>query len=366
LETTIIIINKMRVFFTKKNVVFIISLAVFFAIKIPSLKAQIESDLYGQKSGDLAGVSALMSAVASGDIEGVKFFSRAGGFLINQKNIGGATAIHIAARTGNIEITKILLANGADVNIADNEGFTPLMRASAANSAPIVDMLLDKNANAEIFNNSGDSAIILASLADCSDCINKIFTKSNLIKKMDTKLLKEQLVDSFIIARNRENQTLQNLLENYLDYTTKTAPLVSNTSTQPANETTTTIVDSQDDLKNVNIVLTNKGSDGKKYIFKTVDSDNIASNNSNITSNAMDSVINAEPAKPALSPTNIASTSGNIDNIQSQYIQEKVVKKFKFISGKQPSLNENAVLQSQTKEARKFKFKRCDCEEKRL
>lgn len=201
---------------------------------VTSIKAQIEGDLYGQQTGDLAGVSSLMLAVSNNDLEGVKFFSRAGGFLINQKNIGGATALHIAARNGNIDIIIALLENGADVNIADNEGWTPLMRAAGSGNAKIVEALLAKGANVGALNSSHETALIHATLADCSDCLNYIFTKSDLIKSMDNKLLKEQLIDAFIIARNRENKIAQNLLEGYLDRVTKMAPLANNAASDVA------------------------------------------------------------------------------------------------------------------------------------
>lgn len=201
---------------------------VFFGIG--TIKAQIGGDLYGQQTGDLAGVSSLMSAVSSNDVEGARFFSRAGGFLINQKNIGGATALHIAARNGNIDIVAILLANGADVNVVDNEGWTPLMRAAINGNAKIVDALLLGNggANVALLNSNHESALIHAALSDCFDCLNIIFTKSDLIKTMDTRLLKEQLIDAFIIARNRESKATQSLLEGYLDRVTKMTPLISN------------------------------------------------------------------------------------------------------------------------------------------
>lgn len=46
---------------------------------------------------------------------------------INNKNHYGRTAIHIAANSGNIEVTKVLLAANADLLIKDNNGFLPII-----------------------------------------------------------------------------------------------------------------------------------------------------------------------------------------------------------------------------------------------
>lgn len=44
----------------------------------------------------------------------------------------GYTALHYAARTGNIDICKKLLYNGADINATTNGKATPLHKAAAA------------------------------------------------------------------------------------------------------------------------------------------------------------------------------------------------------------------------------------------
>lgn len=195
-----------------------VALTIFFSSE--SIRAQIQ-DLYDNSNNQVVGVSALMSAVTSNDVTGVKFFSKAGRATVNQKNVGGATALHMACREKNFEIVKILVENEADVNSADNEGWTPLMRGALAGDKDIVDLLLVKGAQASSVNSSGESAIIHAAMSDCSDCLNLMFEKYNFIKLMDVKLLKEQLTEAFVIARNRENQPAQIILEAYLDRVVK-------------------------------------------------------------------------------------------------------------------------------------------------
>jgi len=218
----------------------ILSCGVFFAGI--SVKAQL--DLYDNGSSDVAGINALMSAVVSDDANGVRFFSKAGKTLVNQKNLGGATAIHLACRKQNLEIVKILIDSGADLNIADNEGYTPLMRAALAADDKISDLLLTRGAKANQLNSAGESAIIHAALSSCSQCLDVMFTKFNFVKEMDIKLLQEQLSSAFVIAKDHEDQKSQTALEVYLDQVIKMKPLLG--STIAPNGTVYKIISAED------------------------------------------------------------------------------------------------------------------------
>lgn len=47
------------------------------------------------------------------------------------REIKGTTALHFAARNGNLQMVKMLLAAGADVNAKDAEGATPILRVAS-------------------------------------------------------------------------------------------------------------------------------------------------------------------------------------------------------------------------------------------
>ena len=191
--------------------------------------AQIRN-IYGNNSDQIMGLNSLMSAVANNDVGGVRFFAKGGPALVNQQNIGGATALHIASREGNYEIVEILIANGADVNLSDSEGWTPLMRAALFGADDIVELLLAKNADATKLNSVNESAIIQAANSDCTQCLNLMFDKFNFIKLMDGDALKSQLNDAYVIAEHHENSIMRGVLEKYLDQVVKMEKLLPDTS----------------------------------------------------------------------------------------------------------------------------------------
>ncbi len=193
--------------------------------------AQIENELNLTNNNaeikDLAGVNSLMSAVANNDVEGVKFFTKAGSKTINEKNIGGGTALLIACRNGNLQIVQMLIKGGADVNITDNEGFSPLMRAAIAKNLQIVSLLINSHANIFLTNVNNETALVHATTSDCDTCLAQILlaTKSN--QKIDSDFLLKQLMMSFSIAQNRQNDKTKTLLQKHLDGMPKEVPVIA-------------------------------------------------------------------------------------------------------------------------------------------
>jgi len=209
-----------------KRYLIILTIIMISFIYSQKIMAQIEG-LYNQNSEQFAGISNLMSATSGNDVDGVRFFSKAGTYIVNQKNKGGATALHIASREGNLSIVKILIDAGANTNLIDNEGYTPLMRASLMGNSEIVEYLLNNGADVGILNAQKESVLIHATSSKCNECLNLIINKGELIKIMDTLILKDQIASSIVIANNQDNIEGGSILYNYLDYVSKTAPLLA-------------------------------------------------------------------------------------------------------------------------------------------
>lgn len=67
--------------------------------------------------------------------------------LINARNLAGKTALHEAARTGNLPFVRSLIASGADINAIDETGKTALTDAIQTNRTDAVKLLLEKGAS---------------------------------------------------------------------------------------------------------------------------------------------------------------------------------------------------------------------------
>ncbi len=253
--------------FRKKLIIASVVILLFFAYS-DKIWAQIES-LYNSSTEQFAGISTLMSATANNDVDGVKFFSKAGALVINQRNKGGATSLHIACREGNFEIVKTLIDNGANVNIIDNEGWTPLMRASLNGNGEIVEILLKNGAKANLLNSLNESALIHATTSKCIKCIEQIIENGDLIKNMDILVLKSQIADAFLIARSQENKSTQGILELFLDYTSRMSPLVAKNSSTIDQESLPLLLNQ----KNINSSKLNKFS--KNFVLKNQDNEKL-------------------------------------------------------------------------------------------
>jgi ankyrin repeat protein len=90
-------------------------------------------------------VSPLASASAAGQLEIARVLI-AHGANVNARASGDFTPLHESAASGRIEFAKLLLHNGADVNARTTEGKTPLDYAREHNREDMID-LLSKHVN---------------------------------------------------------------------------------------------------------------------------------------------------------------------------------------------------------------------------
>lgn len=105
----------------------------------------------------------LINAVLSNKIEVVKFLI-SNGANINAKDNLGNTALHYAAQNYLLDITKILLENKAEIDTQDQYGNTPLSNAVfySKGRGELIKILLSFGADKNLENKSGVSPIQLA------------------------------------------------------------------------------------------------------------------------------------------------------------------------------------------------------------
>ena len=84
------------------------------------------------------------------------------GIDINQTNINGTNALHIAANNGHNELVKLLIEKGIDINKTDKDGQNALHIASQKGHKEIVELLLQKEINLNQTDKYGQNALHLA------------------------------------------------------------------------------------------------------------------------------------------------------------------------------------------------------------
>jgi ankyrin repeat protein len=92
---------------------------------------------------------------------------------VNARHPNGGTALIGAESCGQkeesaTEIVRILIDNGADVNLQDRRGATVLMYAASNGHSRVIRQLLAKGAAFNVKDNNGDTALIYAVRNGCS------------------------------------------------------------------------------------------------------------------------------------------------------------------------------------------------------
>ena len=81
---------------------------------------------------------------------------------INDQEFSGKTALYLAVKHDNKEITDLLISHGADVNIKNSSGMTALHRAVKNNNKDIAELLISNGIDINAKTNNGKTALKIA------------------------------------------------------------------------------------------------------------------------------------------------------------------------------------------------------------
>ncbi|KAJ8797606.1 hypothetical protein J1605_017338 [Eschrichtius robustus] len=99
----------------------------------------------------------LMEAAENNHLDAVKYLIKAGA-LVDPKDAEGSTCLHLAAKKGHYDVVQYLLSNGQmDVNCQDDGGWTPMIWATEYKHVDLVKLLLSKGSDINIRDNSRPS-----------------------------------------------------------------------------------------------------------------------------------------------------------------------------------------------------------------
>ncbi len=137
-------------------------------------------DTFAPNSKTDADPTAILGAAGNGDLEKTRLLLKHDPKLVFVKNNEGFTALHYAASHGYVEVARLLLAKGADVNAKASGGDAPLHYAVWYGRKETVQLLLSNKADVDIRDGIGrtplydaaangqveEAAMLLAAKAD--------------------------------------------------------------------------------------------------------------------------------------------------------------------------------------------------------
>jgi ankyrin repeat protein len=134
--------------------------------------------------GQAAGDNPLVTAAKNGDVQSVRALiaKRAD---VNVPGNDGSSALLWAAYNGEVEMTRALLAAGAVVDMANRYGVTPLLQASRAGDTAVMQVLLEAGAKPTRWNPEGETPLMAASRAGRVDAVRLLLSRGSLVNAAD-------------------------------------------------------------------------------------------------------------------------------------------------------------------------------------
>ncbi|MCZ6470247.1 MAG: ankyrin repeat domain-containing protein, partial [Gammaproteobacteria bacterium] len=132
----------------------------------------------------------LHRAVLDQDITLVKRLLSKGADIneVGSRSFRYGSALHLAIREGYVDIAKLLLDRGAEVDVLDPNDFTPLHNAAWNGNLDLVKLLLDAGADINASTYDGDTPLSLAQNNDQAQVAEFIQTRLQASSVVDAKV----------------------------------------------------------------------------------------------------------------------------------------------------------------------------------
>jgi ankyrin repeat protein len=135
--------------------------------------------------GQAAGDAPLVTAARDGDLEGVRaLIARRAN--VNEPARDGSTALLWAAYHSDLEMARALIAAGAKVTTPNRYGITPLLQASRTGDAPLLSALLKAGADLAVTHPDGETPLMAASRTGRADAVRLLLAAGADVNATDT------------------------------------------------------------------------------------------------------------------------------------------------------------------------------------
>ena len=145
--------------------------------------------------------------------------SIADGADINIQDDEGRTALMLATYNQDVRMAKVLIDAGANVNIQDDILNSPFLYAGAEGYLDLLKLTIDAGADPKITNRYGGSALIPASEHGYVDVVRELLTRTDIEVNHVNRLGWTALMEAVILNDGgiRQQQTVQLLIEHGAD-----------------------------------------------------------------------------------------------------------------------------------------------------
>jgi hypothetical protein len=153
----------------------LMAVLIFLASSIPCvLSLRADARVKEKEKRDME----LMVAVSAGDAARVKSLIEAGADVELRDN-GGWTPLISAARRGHVQVVEVLLEHGANPNVSesDNMAMTPLTWAVSDDDPRMVQALLAHGADVNVANGAGYTPLMHAAITGDSEIASALLDK---------------------------------------------------------------------------------------------------------------------------------------------------------------------------------------------
>nr|KAF6424888.1 fibronectin type III and ankyrin repeat domains 1 [Molossus molossus] len=125
-----------------------------------------------------SGKDSLMLACYAGHLDVVKYLRRHGASW-KTRDLGGCTALHWAADGGHCGVVEWMLQDGCEVDVMDaGSGWTPLMRVSAVSgNQRVASLLIEGGANVNVKDKDGKTPLMVAVLNNHEELVQLLLDR---------------------------------------------------------------------------------------------------------------------------------------------------------------------------------------------